>query len=59
MTPFGRRFEDVRTILQLHGRVGGSVNAKGTTNVLIQQKWRAWRGSNPRPLAPEANALSI
>jgi len=26
---------------------------------LIQQKWRAWRGSNPRPLAPEANALSI
>jgi site-specific DNA recombinase len=23
------------------------------------EEWRAWRGSNPRPLAPEANALSI
>jgi hypothetical protein len=37
MTPIGRRFEDVRTILQLHGRVGGSVSAKETTNVLIQK----------------------
>ena len=26
MTPFGRCFEDMRTILQRHGRVGGSVS---------------------------------
>jgi hypothetical protein len=36
MTPFRRRFEDVRTILQLHGRDGASISKERMTKVLIQ-----------------------
>ena len=34
-------------------------NTPRSERLETRDRWRAWRGSNPRPLAPEANALSI